>query len=149
MCTRASAKSAHSAIAVSPLRIKELWNAASKKHAETGDSSCRGHNSQRYFAVDFSSRPPYPSPTLPATPPPSSVLPAPAVALFSFSPFLYLSTPLRLSIFLVCGTSLPTTSSRRSRPQIDHGLRSSDKKESKRSGLLKNRECQTTLRCIR
>lgn len=30
-------------------RIKESWNARSKKHAETGDSSCRSHNSATLF----------------------------------------------------------------------------------------------------
>lgn len=42
-------------------RIKEPWNARSKKHAETGDSSCRGHNSaalfrRRHFPFFFSPR---------------------------------------------------------------------------------------------
>ena len=105
---------------MSPPRIKELWNAASKKHAETGDSSCRGHNSHAILPWIF----------------PSSFSSSSSSSFFFFccvlsrSLFSFFSL-LSSSFYLSTSTSpfhlprlrhqAPTTSSRRSRPQIDHG----------------------------
>lgn len=118
-------------------RIKELWNAASKKHAETGDSSCRGHNSHAILP---------------------SIFPSLSLSLlFSFSPpspvpFIY-RPPFAFpsSSFAALGGPPTTSEPRRSRPQIDRGyipawIKRNPEWEGEEGSLVKNRECRTTMR---